>query len=103
MVTSGQFTQEAMDFAEVAGIRLLDGPKLFSLSQQVRRASFPTSRGDRPPSPGVPTNSPPIQSPLCPRCGATMTRRRAKQGKAEGEYFWGCSTYPNCRGTRAIE
>lgn len=103
VVTSGQFTQEAVDFAAAAGIQLLDGPKLFSLSQQVRRESTQVTDTRHAPSPMVRTNSPPRQSPLCPRCGETMTRRRAKQGKTEGEYFWGCSTYPNCRGTRAME
>ena len=33
----------------------------------------------------------------CPVCGATMKIRRGKIGE-----FWGCSNYPNCKGTRNI-
>ena len=40
--------------------------------------------------------------PSCPRCGTTMTRRLARRGRNAGGYFWGCSRYPACRGTRNI-
>ena len=33
----------------------------------------------------------------CPKCGAKMVRRHRKSDGAE---FYGCSNYPNCRGTR---
>lgn len=36
-------------------------------------------------------------APSCPRCGETMTLRTNKK---DGNQFWGCSTYPKCRGTR---
>lgn len=35
--------------------------------------------------------------PLCPVCGKRMRRRTA--GKTSSQ-FWGCSAYPNCKGTR---
>ena len=35
--------------------------------------------------------------PSCPNCGATMRRRSGQYGQ-----FWGCSSYPQCRGTRSI-
>jgi four helix bundle suffix protein len=38
--------------------------------------------------------------PLCPVCGKPMRRRTA--GKTSSQ-FWGCSAYPNCKGTRDIE
>jgi ssDNA-binding Zn-finger/Zn-ribbon topoisomerase 1 len=34
---------------------------------------------------------------LCPECGAAMISR---QNQITGQRFWGCSTYPTCRGTR---
>jgi len=37
----------------------------------------------------------------CPRCGSSMIRRMAKRGRNAGNYFWGCSRYPNCKGTRS--
>jgi hypothetical protein len=36
--------------------------------------------------------------PTCPKCGATMVRRKAKVGSSAGQVFWGCSTFPKCRG-----
>jgi micrococcal nuclease len=33
----------------------------------------------------------------CPRCGATMVKRAHRR---TGTKFWGCSTYPKCRGSR---
>jgi hypothetical protein len=38
--------------------------------------------------------------PSCPRCGASMVRRTARQGRQAGRGFWGCSRYPSCAGTR---
>jgi len=33
--------------------------------------------------------------PCCPECGRAMARRESKHGP-----FWGCTGYPECRGTR---
>ena len=40
---------------------------------------------------------------LCPECLAVMLKRKAKNGEAAGKLFWICSTYPQCRGLRAIK
>ena len=40
------------------------------------------------------------QAPSCPECGASMVRRTAKRGSNAGGQFWGCATYPKCKGTR---
>ncbi|MCR3741649.1 ATP-dependent helicase HepA [Actinomadura glauciflava] len=37
---------------------------------------------------------------LCPRCGATMVTQFASRGPNAGKYFWGCSRFPQCRGSR---
>ncbi len=34
----------------------------------------------------------------CKLCESEMKLRQAKQGKNAGNYFWGCSSYPNCKG-----
>lgn len=39
--------------------------------------------------------------PDCPQCGASMVKRTAKKGSNTGETFWGCMSYPKCKGTRA--
>lgn len=36
-------------------------------------------------------------TPLCPRCGAPMILRKARRGKREGQFFWGCSRFPRCQ------
>jgi len=38
--------------------------------------------------------------PECPECGDEMVVRK---NKATGEEFWGCTMYPYCNGTVAIE
>lgn len=35
---------------------------------------------------------------LCPKCGAEMVLRVASRGNNQGQRFWGCSSYPTCRG-----
>jgi len=37
-------------------------------------------------------------SPQCPECGKPMCKRSSRKGE-----FWGCSTYPECHGSRNIE
>ena len=44
-------------------------------------------------------DSPP---PVCPQCGALMALRTAKSGKNQGGQFWGCTKYPECKGTAEI-
>ena len=34
----------------------------------------------------------------CPKCGAPMELRTASKGRRAGTEFWGCSTFPQCRG-----
>ena len=39
-----------------------------------------------------------VEAPRCPKCGSEMILRTAKSGPNAGKKFWGCSTYPECRG-----
>jgi four helix bundle suffix protein len=43
-----------------------------------------------------------IKPPPCPVCGSLMSLRTAKTGKNAGQSFWGCTSYPNCKGTVKI-
>ncbi len=45
---------------------------------------------------------PPVSAPICPLCGKPMQQRTASQGTYAGKSFWGCTAYPDCRGTRKI-
>jgi len=39
------------------------------------------------------------EAPVCKLCGRPMALRTARTGKNEGRSFWGCTGYPDCRGT----
>lgn len=39
--------------------------------------------------------------PNCPKCGKAMVLRTARQGSRSGSQFYGCSSFPKCRGTLA--
>lgn len=40
--------------------------------------------------------------PACPLCGGLMALRMAKTGPKTGQQFWGCTGYPECKGTQKI-
>jgi DNA topoisomerase-3 len=40
--------------------------------------------------------------PYCPECGAQMVLRRPRPNQ-DWEPFWGCSEYPDCKGTIRID
>ncbi len=40
--------------------------------------------------------------PYCPECGAKMVLRKPRPSQ-DWEPFWGCSQYPDCRGSRRID
>lgn len=46
------------------------------------------------------TNLP--RPPKCPTCGSLMALRTAKAGNTPGNQFWGCTRYPECKGTSPI-
>jgi restriction system protein len=101
VVTSGRFTPDAVSFAEGRNVKLIDGRKLVGLIQQARGApkagALPTvATGDFTPKPTPSADS----NPLCPVCDSKMIRRTAKKGANAGSQFWGCTRYPECRGTR---
>lgn len=59
-----------------------------------RRFCFPVF----PENPAVEAPEP----PQCPLCGKPMVRRTANKGSGAGRDFWGCSGFPDCRGTRRV-
>ena len=116
VVTSGRFTSDAKEFAQGRNIELIDGPGLFAMIQRARLAQgqSATSRNESANLAGIsealaqvaalePAAAKETSQPECPRCGAAMALRTARQGANAGNGFWGCSTYPRCRGTRAAE
>lgn len=90
-VTSGEFTQEALEFAQgkklhfMTGERLLAEIKKLSIDQQEKLLKVALD-GD-------------YSTPTCPQCDVKMTIRKGKSGRNAGEKFWGCVNYPRCRQT----
>lgn len=41
--------------------------------------------------------------PKCPLCGKFLALRTAQKGARAGSQFWGCSGYPECKGTRPLD
>ena len=112
VVTSGRFTDDATAFASGRNIKLIDGRLLHGLLSQAKNsagASQPASpqNGNQAPlrpSPQTIASQSPVQlaTPACPSCGSTMAKRKARRGVNVGGEFWGCATYPVCKGTRNI-
>jgi restriction system protein len=87
-ITSGEFTNEALEFAEGKKLRLISGEmfldfigKLPAEKQQELLAL--AVEGD-------------YRTPTCPRCGVKM-KLREKRGS--GRDFWGCVRFPRCKAT----
>jgi restriction system protein len=88
VVASGDFTDDARQFAQGRSIELVGTDQLLDLIEETAGDAVGGIRADKT---GI---------PVCPTCGASMIRRTAKRGANAGGQFWGCSNYPNCRGIR---
>jgi restriction system protein len=87
-ITTGNFTQPAIDFATGKRIQLVNGQKflnlILALSPEVQSALLEKHI----------THD--YAVPTCPKCGKKMVERRRK---SDGTPFWGCKSFPACRGT----
>lgn len=45
----------------------------------------------------------PDNAPLCPKCGGPMVVKFARQGAFQGQPFYSCTNYPNCKGMIPIK
>lgn len=99
LVTCGEYTDDARSFAVGNPIRLVNGETLLDMVWLVQQAGVVAAPGREQQTPS--TASPPAGDaiPSCPKCGSAMVRRTARSGAGAGQEFWGCSTYPKCRGT----
>ena len=104
VVTSGSFTADAKGFADGRNVSLVDGQRLFRMIEDAKSALRSGSSGSIDEvRPAVATAQECTSAATaCPVCGAGMVKRTAKKGANAGSMFWGCSTYPGCRGTLPI-
>ncbi len=94
----GGFTPDAERFAEGKRIELIDGSTLLAMIEEGRavRSGAIDARNRIEPK-VVATAKKLIGVPFCPRCGETMVHR---VNRRNGNGFWGCSTFPACKGIR---
>ena len=98
VITSGTFTQEAIDFSKGNPVELINGKELYAMLFEIKNKVMPLSKN----KPITPVHDESAKL-LCPLCGSTMILRTAKKGPTPGSKFYGCSTYPKCKGTRPYE
>ena len=94
-VSSGIYTNEALRFAEGKPLELIDGGQFAEMAKSFQAHAHIKEAG----SPATCLADATPERPTCPSCGEPMVRR-AKSGKNAGQEFWGCSAFPQCRGTR---
>lgn len=97
VVTSGRFTTDAVKFAAGRNIELVDGAALNRMIESARHSLSGKQNAMRN---AWTVNQPP--QVLCPQCNEPMVKRVAKRGSNAGLDFWGCSSYPRCRGIRPM-
>lgn len=68
------------------------------LEERRRQEGTPSDPSDR-----TGRSKTPPAAPACPLCGNLMVLRTARKGDRTGSQFWGCSGYPECKGTRPLE
>jgi restriction system protein len=90
IVTVGEFTRDAMTFAQDKAIELINGERLLAVVRGSQATQTQISQTHIEPT--LMTTA-----PECPRCCGEMVQR---MNRATGEPFWGCSSYPRCKGTR---
>ena len=90
VVTAGEYTNEAKSFAAGRNIELIDGAKLNIWMRQTNDQEISQK------------NRITDDVPNCPKCNEKMVKRVAKKEVTAGKKIWGCSNYPNCRGTISI-
>lgn len=93
VVTAGEFTADAKEFAKGLNINLFNGTRLH---QMIREAEQTLSAR------AASTQSK-VTAPACPTCAQEMVLRMARKGANTGQQFWGCCCFPKCRGTLPLE
>jgi restriction system protein len=95
-VSSGTYTADAVEFARGQPIRLIDGDELADMVAAIQEERAIEGRLAKALAPSLQR---PVYGKVCPICGGPMTKRIAKKGPKAGGSFWGCSSFPACRGT----
>ncbi|MHA2879784.1 topoisomerase DNA-binding C4 zinc finger domain-containing protein, partial [Vibrio campbellii] len=90
IVTSGDFTSEAIAYAQDKRLWLVNGSELVHMIEDGR------SFENKPPKPT--SDAKPVPK-VCPNCQSVLVKRVAKRGVNKGRAFYGCTSFPTCRYT----
>lgn len=92
-----QIESQGRDFVEHGGF----AERLYAARMQ-SRGVVRSDKSDRSDRADKSDRSDRVLIPTCPLCGKGMRQCTAKHGSYAGQPFWGCSSYPECRGTRNV-
>jgi restriction system protein len=98
VISAGEFTDEAQEFALGSRITLVDGQSLMTL---VNRDGSQTAAKLVPEAVGSPSIGAAASVPVCPECGELMVLRKPRNPSALASEFWACSRFPACLGEKA--
>lgn len=82
----------------LVGIRVKASYPSDELGRFLRQKAGLTATISEQPLPRVTPATPAPAAPTCPECGGPMVLRTARRGGNAGNQFWGCSSYPTCKG-----
>jgi len=91
VITSGEFTPDALRFAEGKRLELIGRDQLERLISEVKGRGVLVAA------------VPEATARACPQCSrGVLQRRLARRGQNAGSYFLGCSRFPDCRYTASL-
>jgi restriction system protein len=99
IITTGRFTPQAKSWAKGKPLDLYEGSRFLSELKKARahgqHEAAATAMHTQPLA--VPAAAEAVSGPRCPKCGVPMVVRVACKGSHQGERFYGCPNYPQCR------
>lgn len=105
VITSGEFTIDAQQFAQHKEFDLINGVQLVSMLAQTQQSNDTVNIDISTQEYGTQLgNGKPIETTslsTCPKCGSELTLRTARKGSNAGTQFYGCIGFPKCRYTRS--
>ncbi len=95
IVTSGDFTNEAIEFGKDKRFWLVNGGELVNMIETGR---YKLNNIETKPKPQVK----PLTRHMCPNCQSELVLRTAKRGANANKQFYGCTSFPKCKFTKSI-
>ncbi|MFD2444095.1 restriction endonuclease [Bacillus sp. CGMCC 1.16607] len=87
-ITNNEFTDAAVQLAKANGIKLIERNELINMISQLDENQTAAT---------VEETIKNINKDICPKCGSEMIKRRGNRGE-----FYGCSSFPRCKYTKAV-